>query len=66
MVIEADDLTVALSELSEPFTQVNGRATYRLDDGLYTERLSGNLLGDPVEATVTVSAGQADFVGQLA
>jgi len=64
VVIEADDLTVALSELSEPFTQVNGRATYRLDDGLYTERLSGNLLGDPVEATVTVSGGQADFVGQ--
>ena len=64
VVIEADDLTVAFSELSEPFTQVNGRATYRLDDGLYTERLSGKLLGDPVEATVTVSNGQTDFVGQ--
>ena len=64
VVIEADDLTVALSELGEPFTQVNGRATYRLDDGLYTERLSGNLVGDPIEATVTVSDGQTDFVGQ--
>ncbi len=64
VVIKSDDLTVALSELSEPFTQVNGRATYRLDDGLYTERLSGKLLGDPVEATVTVSNGQTDFVGQ--
>ncbi|MGB2318314.1 MAG: YhdP family protein, partial [Litorivicinaceae bacterium] len=64
VVIEADDLTVALSELSEPFTQVNGRATYRLDDGLYAERLSGNLLGDPVEAKVTVSGGQTDFAGQ--
>ncbi|MDC3058184.1 DUF3971 domain-containing protein [Litorivicinus sp.] len=64
VLIEADDLTVAFSELSEPFTQVNGRATYRLDDGLYTERLSGKLLGDSVEATVTVSDGQTDFVGQ--
>ena len=63
VVIEADDLTVALSELGEPFTQVNGRAMYRLDDGLY-RALKWQLTGDPVEATVTVSGGQTDFVGQ--
>lgn len=64
VVIDADDLAVAISELSEPFSHVSGRAEYRLNDGLYTERLTGQLLGDVVEATVTVAGGQTDIVGQ--
>ncbi len=64
VVITGDDLAVAISELSEPFTHVKGRAEYRLNDGLYTERMTGQLMGDPVEATVTVAGGQTDVVGQ--
>jgi len=64
VAIEATDLVVALAELSEPFTNISGRAEYRLNDGLYTEQLTGKLLGDPVEASVTVSDGQTDIVGR--
>ena len=64
VVIESDDLVVAISELSEPFTQVKGQAEYRLNDGFYAERLAGQLLGDSVEAAVTVADGQTDVVAQ--
>ncbi len=64
VVIESDDLVVAVSELGEPFTHVKGRAEYRLNEGLYTKRLTGQILGDSVEATVTVAGGRIEVVGQ--
>ncbi len=64
VVIESDDLVVAISELSEPFTHVKGRAEYRLNDGLYTETLKGELLGSPVEARVTITNDQTDIRGR--
>ncbi|HAY55068.1 MAG TPA: hypothetical protein DCY28_04475, partial [Gammaproteobacteria bacterium] len=46
--IASEDLTVELAQLAEPLMQVTGRAEYRLNDGLYTDRLVGQLMGDPV------------------
>ena len=64
VVIESDDLVVTISELSEPFTHVKGRAEYRFNDGLYAETLKGELLGSPVEARVTITDDQTDIRGR--
>ncbi len=63
ILIETDDLTIALSNLSERFTDVRGSAHYRLHDGLYTDLLSGKLMGDKVEAIITVADGVTDING---
>lgn len=64
VMIASEDLTVELAQLAEPLMQVTGRAEYRLNDGLYTDRLVGQLMGDPVEARVTISDGQTEIIGQ--
>ena len=64
VLIEADNLTVSLAHLGEKFTEVNGKAEFRLHDGLYTDLLSGRLLGDPVEAIVTIAGGVTDVRGK--
>ena len=63
ILIETDGLTIALSNLSEQFTDVRGSALYRLHDGLYTNLLSGKLMDDKVEAIVTIAAGVTNVNG---
>ena len=64
VTIEPEDLVITLAELIAPITGVRGRAEYRLNEGLYTEVLTGQLLGDPIEATVMSEDGQTTVVGQ--
>ena len=64
VLIEADNLTVSSAHLSEQFTEVSGKAEFRLHDGLYTDLLSGRLLGSPVEAIVTIAGGVTDVRGK--
>lgn len=64
VIIESEGLTVELAQLGEPLIQVIGRAEYRFNDGLYTDRLAGQLMGDPVEAWISISDGQTEIVGQ--
>jgi len=62
--VEAQDLSVTWENLNEPITQVNGRAEYRLNDGFYSDVLTGRLGGDPVEARITVLDGETDITGK--
>ena len=62
--METQDLSVTWKDLSEPITQVKGHAEYRLNKGLYTDVLTGRLLGDPVEARITVVDGNTDVTGK--
>ena len=64
LLIEADDLTVSLPNLGKRFTEVKGTAEFRPHDGLYTDLLFGKLLGDPVEAIVTITGGVTDVTGK--
>jgi uncharacterized protein YhdP len=64
VVVETQDLSVTWEDLSEPITQIKGRAKYRLNKGLYTDVLAGQLLGDPVEARITVLDGVTDITGK--
>ena len=62
--METQDLLVTWKNLNEPITQVKGRAEYRLNEGLYSDVLTGRLLGDPVEARITVLEGETDITGK--
>ena len=62
--LEAQDLSVTWENLNEPITQVRGRAEYRLNEGLYSDVLTGRLRGDPVEARITVLGGETDITGK--
>ena len=64
VVMETQDLSVTWEDLSEPITQVKGSARYLLNEGLYTDVLTGQLLGDPVEARITVLDGRTDITGK--
>ena len=64
VVLETQDLSVTLEDLSEPIKQIKGRAKYRLNKGLQTDVLTGQLLGDPVEARITVLDGKTDITGK--
>ena len=54
--IGADDLTLAVTGLSEPVTQLTGLATYNLESGFQADGLRGLLLGDAVTADVVADA----------
>ena len=62
--METQDLSVTWEDLREPITQVKGSARYLLNEGLYTDVLTGRLLGDPVEARITVLDGRTDITGK--
>ena len=64
VVMETQDLSVTWEDLREPITQVKGSAKYLLNEGLYTDVLTGQLLGDPVEASITVLDGRTDITGK--
>ncbi len=64
VVMETQDLSVTWEDLREPITQVKGSARYLLNEGLYTDVLTGQLLGDPVEARITVLDGRTDITGK--
>lgn len=64
VIVETQDLSVTWEDLGEPISQIKGRAKYRLNKGLHTDVLKGQLLGDPVEARITVLDGVTDITGK--
>ena len=64
VVLETQDLSVTWEDLSEPIRQIKGRAKYRLNKGLHTDVLTGQLLGDPVEARIKILDGVTDITGK--
>ncbi len=58
--MRAESLQLAVTGLNAPIESIQGEATYVVDEGLLAEKLTGQLLNQPVEIDVRTFGGNLD------